>query len=140
MRCPMDRRILVVISMLLVFFMAGGFPLQAQSRDAMALLEEAAKAMGGMQSLRSLKNQVIASEGKQFDHAVGTRPGGPGLHSSNLRYARTLDLTRPRLRLEWDGRTLFPRQESLQYLEIIDGSVGLLEEHGSKQSRLHTAR
>jgi glyoxylase-like metal-dependent hydrolase (beta-lactamase superfamily II) len=136
----MDRRILVVLSMLLVFFMAGGFPLQAQSHDAKALLEEAAKAMGGMQSLRSLKNQVIASEGKQFDHAVGTRPGGPGLQASNFRYALTRDLTRPRLRLDWDGRTLFPRQESLQYLEVIDGSVGLLEEHGSKQSRLHPAR
>jgi len=43
----MDRRIFGVFSMVLVFLIAGGFPLQAQSPDAKALLEEAAKAMGG---------------------------------------------------------------------------------------------
>jgi len=38
----MERRILGVLSIILVILMAGGFPLQVQSRDAKALLDEAA--------------------------------------------------------------------------------------------------
>ena len=57
----MSKRIFSVLSLVLVFLMAETFPAQAQSSDAKALLEEAVKAMGGMQALRSLKNEVVES-------------------------------------------------------------------------------
>lgn len=85
----MSKRICGVLSLVFVFLAAEAFPVQAQSADAKALLEEAARAMGGMKALRSLKNQVVESEGKQFEHASPQRPLGPSKQVSRFRY--TLD-------------------------------------------------
>ena len=126
----MSQRISGVLSLVLFFLVAEAFPVQAQSTDAKALLDEAAKAMGGTQALRSLKNEVVESEGKQFEHAQAKRPGGPGRQTTEFRYTATRDLSQPRLRLEWDARILYPRDDSLRYVEIIDGSIGLLQEGG----------
>jgi len=140
----MSQKISGVLSLVLLFLLAGTFPVQAQSSDAKVILDEAAKAMGGAQALRFLKNEVVESEGKQFEHAQAKRPGGPGRQTTEFRYTLTRDLSQPRLRLEWDARTLYPREDSLKYMEIIDGSVGLLQEGApgasAKQSRLHPAR
>ena len=140
----MSQRISGVLSLVLVFLLAGAFPVQAQSSDAKVLLEEAATAMGGTQTLRSLKNEVVESQGKQFEHAQAKQPNGPARQTTEFRYTATRDLNQPRLRLEWDARILYPRDDSLRYVEMIDGSVGLLQEGGSgaggKQSRLHPAR
>jgi len=140
----MIKKICGLLSLIVVALLSGALPLPAQSSDAKALLEEAAKAMGGMQALRSLKNQVVESEGKQFDHTSGRQPGGPSRQVTSFRYTLTRELTQPRLRLEWDGKTSYPREDTLRYLEVIDGSAGLLQEEGggaaSKQSRLHPAR
>ena len=126
------------LSTVMVIIAAGSAPLHAQS-TAKALLEEAAKAMGGTQALRSLKNQVVESEGKQFEPAQAQRPGGPTRHAANFRSTLTRDLTQPRLRLEWDARTYYPREDALKYVEVIDGSVGSLMEN-AKPIRLHPAR
>ena len=77
------RKQLVVLCLLLVFSLGRTGSVQAQSADAKALLEQSAKAMGGMQALRSLKNQVVESEGKQYDSSSTPRPGGaPDKHFS----------------------------------------------------------
>lgn len=140
----MSKKICHAFSLFLIYLLSGTLPAQAQSADAKALLEEAAKAMGGWPALRSLKNQVVESEGKQFEHAQAKRPGGPGRETTHFRYTITRDLSQPRLRLEWDAKILYPRDDSLRYLEIIDGADGLLQEGapgaGGKQSRLHAAR
>ncbi|HEX9443609.1 MAG TPA: MBL fold metallo-hydrolase [Candidatus Binatia bacterium] len=126
-------------------------PAAAQSPDARALVEQAAKAMGGLAALRALKSEVIESEGKQFEHASAKRPGDPSRQTGRFRYTLTRDLARPRLRLDWNSQRLGARAESIHYLEVIDAggaldaggglnvAVGLLEE-GGKQSRLHPAR
>ena len=38
-----------------------------QAQSAKAIVDQAAKAMGGMNALRAIRNEVIESEGKQFD-------------------------------------------------------------------------
>ncbi|HEY7557646.1 MAG TPA: MBL fold metallo-hydrolase [Candidatus Binatia bacterium] len=126
------------LSTVMVIIAAGVAPLQAQS-TARALLEEAAKAMGGLQALRSLKNQVVESEGKQFEPAQAQRPGGPTRHAASFRYILTRDLTQPRLRLEWDAQTHYPSVGPLKYVEVVNGSVGSLME-AAKPVRLHPAR
>jgi len=140
----MIQRICAVLSLVFVVLVAGTFPAQAQSSDAKALLGESAKAIGGMKALRSLKNQVVESEGKQFDSSSTPRPLGPTRQITTFRYTLTRDLTQPRLRLDWESRPLSPGAQSIRYVEVIDGSVGLLEEGGAgtagKQSRLHPAR
>jgi glyoxylase-like metal-dependent hydrolase (beta-lactamase superfamily II) len=119
---------------------AGAFAADARSSEARALLEQAAKAMGGMTALRALKSQLVESQGKQFEHASVERPGGPSRHTADFHSTLTRDLTGPRLRLDWESRLLGRRVETIRYVEVIDGPVGLLEESAGKQSRLHPAR
>ena len=116
--------------------------LYAQWTGAKGFLEEAAKAMGGLPALKALKNQVIESEGKQFDSSSTARPGGPTRQISTFRTTLTRDLAQPRLKMEYEGKSLLARQ-AIPWVEIIDGEVGLLREGagaGAKQSRLHPAR
>jgi glyoxylase-like metal-dependent hydrolase (beta-lactamase superfamily II) len=137
----MRKRFVFIVSILLVFSLGRTSSAHAQSSDAKASLEQSAKAMGGMQTLRSLKNQVVESEGKQFDSSSTPRPGGPTRQITSFHSTLTRDLTQPRMRLVWDSKTLGARGD-VRYVEVIDGSVGLLQEadSGGKQSRLHPAR
>ena len=113
----------------------------AQAQNAGALIDQAAKAMGGMEALRAINNQVVESEGKQFNSAPIAQLG-PQRQISNFHYTLTRDLTQPRLRLEWNGGGS-ARNENLRFVEVIDGSVGLLLEGdamNAKPSRLHPGR
>jgi glyoxylase-like metal-dependent hydrolase (beta-lactamase superfamily II) len=140
----MSDRIRGILSLVILYWIAGTIPAQAQSSDARTLLQEAAKAMGGVPALHTLKNQVVESEGKQFDHTSTQRPGAPSQQVAVFRSTLTRDLTQPRLRLEWDAQTSYPRDATVRWVEVIDGSVGLLQEGGpgaaAKSSRLHPAR
>ena len=137
----MRKRIFKVFSLLFVLLLLATVSAQAQSTAPKTLLEQTAKAMGGVPLLSSLKNQVVESEGKQFDSSSTPRPGGVARQITTFRYTLTRDLTQPRLKLEWDSKSLGARDD-VRYVEIIDGDVGLLQETGTtgKQSRLHPAR
>lgn len=113
-------------------------PAQAHAAAA-SLLENMARAMGGLPALRASNNQIIESEGKQFDSSSTQRPLGPTRQISTFRYTLTRDLTQPRLRLEWDGRNS-ARNENVRFVEVIDGAIGMLQEGNSKQARLHPGR
>ena len=134
---------LVLLFLLILLFVSGqAGSLLAQPSGARALLEGSAKVMGGLPALRALKNQVVESEGKQFDSSSTQRPGGPTRQISTFRYTLTRDLTRPRLRLQWDAKNPGDRPAT-PWLEVIDGPVGLLREGAgarAKESRLHPAR
>ena len=138
----MRPRLFCVILLALFFSPFKAAPLHAQSPGAKALLEDTAKAMGGLQALHSLKSQVVESEGKQFDSSSTPQPGGATRQISTIRYTLTRDLAQPQLKMEFEGKSLGAR-EAIPWVEIIDGSVGLLQEGagaGAKQSRLHPAR
>ncbi|MGB7951237.1 MAG: MBL fold metallo-hydrolase, partial [Candidatus Binatia bacterium] len=89
----------------------------------------------------ALKSQVVESEGKQFDSSSTAQPLGPTRQITTFRYTLMRDLTRPRLRLEWEGQSLATKQ-TVRFIEIIDGSTGMLQEGGDsgKQMRLHPGR
>jgi glyoxylase-like metal-dependent hydrolase (beta-lactamase superfamily II) len=113
-----------------------------QAQSAKAIVDQAARAMGGMNALRALKNENIESEGKQFDSSSTPQPLGPTRQIGTFRYTLTRDLTRPRLRLEWDGGNA-ARNQSIRFIEVIDGDIGMLREGPSdtaKSSRLHPGR
>ena len=113
-----------------------------QAQSAKAIVEQAAKAMGGMNALRALKNEVVESEGKQFDSSSTPQPLGPTRQVSTFRYTLTRDLTQPRMRIEWDGGNS-ARNQSIRFVEVIDGDVGLLREgatNTAKTTRLHPGR
>ena len=124
---------------LVIMFAAEQVPSHAQSPAA--LLQQSANAMGGPTALRALKSQVIESEGKQFDSSSTPQPLGPTRQITAFRYTLTRDLTRPRLRLEWEAQSLGSNQ-TVRFVEIIDGSSGMLQEgEGSgKQIRMHPGR
>lgn len=118
--------------------------LHAQSKEATAVLEETARAMGGLRALRALKNQVLESLGQQFEPEQALRPGGQPRHVADFRYTLTREIARPRVRLEWSGRTFYPREGPVRYLEVIDGDDGLLQDGAeggtSEPTRLHAGR
>ena len=113
-----------------------------QAQSANAIVDRAAKAMGGMNALRAIRNEVIESEGKQFDSASSPQPLGPTRQISTFRYTLTRDLTQPRLRLEWEGGNS-ARNQTIRFVEVIDGDTGSLREGAAdtaKVSRLHPGR
>ena len=99
----------------------------AHGQSAQALVVETAKAMGGVAALREIKNQVVESEGKQFDSSSTPRPLGPTRQISTFRSSLTRDLSQPRMRLEWESRNA-ARGETIRFVEVIEGSTGLLQE------------
>ena len=123
----MPQRIPLIV-ILLSTFLTGQSCVQSGSREARDLLEEAAVAMGGMDALRALRSQVIVSEGKQYEPEQALRPGGPTRMVAEFGYRLLRDLTGPRVRLEWSGQRLYPRQGPVNYVEIIDGEVGSIEQ------------
>ena len=136
----MSGSVRLALLALVVVLAVGREPAHAQS-SAAALLQQSANAMGGPTALRALKTQVIESEGKQFDSSSTPQPLGPTRQITTFRYTLTRDLTQPRLRLEWEGQSLATKQ-TVRFVEIIDGSVGMLLEggDGGKQVRLHPGR
>ena len=113
----------------------------AGAQSANTLINDAVKAMGGMSALRALKSQAVEAEGKQSNTAfpLQFKPGG---QISSFRYTLTRDLVQPRMKLEWDARHL-TRNEEIRFVEVIDGTAGLLQEGtgaASKQSPLHAGR
>lgn len=76
-------RLLTIISLSVI----GTAPLCAQSMSAKAILYRAVNAMGGMAALRAVKNQVVESEGKQFDSssmATCVRPKPASRHGKSI--------------------------------------------------------
>jgi glyoxylase-like metal-dependent hydrolase (beta-lactamase superfamily II) len=136
----MYRSIRLALLALVVMLAVAQAPGHAQS-PAAALLQQSANAMGGLTALRALKTQVIESEGKQFDSSSTPQPLGPTRQITTFRYTLTRDLTRPRLRLQWEGQSLGSNQ-TVRFVETIDGSTGMLQEggDGGKQARLHPGR
>lgn len=131
-------RLLLIFALSLLFAQ----PLHAQSLSAKTLIDRSAQAMGGMAALRAIKNQVVESEGKQFDSSSSPRPLGPTQQISTFTYTLTRDLTQPRVKIEWASR-LLERDVSVRFVEVIDGDVGALQEgdpKSAKQSRLHPGR
>jgi glyoxylase-like metal-dependent hydrolase (beta-lactamase superfamily II) len=129
----------LVLATLVIVIAVAQAPGQAQSPSG--ILQQSASAMGGPTALRALKTQMIESEGKQFDSSSTPQPLGPTRQITTFRYTLTRDLTRPRLRLEWEAQSLASKQ-TVRFVEIIDGSSGMLQEGGDsgKQIRLHPGR
>lgn len=125
-------RLLVAVTLTIWFF-----PDALHAQSAQTLIQDAAKAMGGMAALRAIKSQTVEAEGKQFD-AVFPLQHKPGRQITSFRSTLLRDLTQPRMRLEWDGRQL-SRNEEVRFVEVIDGSAALLEE-GKKSNLLHSGR
>ena len=112
------------------------------AQSAKTLVDQALNAMGGMSALRAVKNQVIESEGKQFDSSSTPKPLGPTRQISTFRYTLTRDLTQPRIRLHWESGNS-ARGHSIRFIEVIDGDIGSLQEGdptSAKQTRLHPGR
>ncbi len=82
----------LVLAVLSVFTVSAA----ARAQSAQALIRETAKTMGGIAALRAIKNQVVESEGKQFDSSSTPRPLGPTRQISTFRSSLTRDLTQPR--------------------------------------------
>ena len=85
----MLKQIRAVPFLIVMLLALANSPSLAQAPAAVALLQETAKAMGGLAALRALNNQVIESDGKQFDSSSTNQPLGPTRQISTFRYTLT---------------------------------------------------
>jgi glyoxylase-like metal-dependent hydrolase (beta-lactamase superfamily II) len=138
----MDRTMRLALGFILIMLA----PAAAHAQTAAGLLQQSAQAMGGLAALRAVKTQAVESEGKQFDSSSTQQPLGPTRQINTFRYTLTRDLTRPRLRLEWQGQSLTGNPPA-RWIETIDGDIGMLQEGSgrrgegeAKPSRLHPGR
>src|SRR5262249_53760376 len=139
----MDRTIRLALFFILIVLPPAG----AHAQTAAALLQQSAQAMGGLKALQTLHNQVIESEGKQFDSSSTPQPLGPTRQIGTFRYTLTRHLTQPRLRLQWEAQSLTGNPPA-RWVETIDGDVGMLREdsgrrvegEAAKPTRLHPGR
>ncbi len=132
-------------SLALLALCVASIPAQAQRDEATAILEESGQAMGGLQALRGLTTEVLEGSGQQFEPEQGLRSGDAARHVADFRYTLTRQSDEPRLRLEWNARMFYPRQGAVQFIEIIDGEYGLLQETteeggASSTTRMHPGR
>ena len=63
----MWTRKLIRFSLLLLVLSVANIPALAQNGEATAILEETAHAMGGVEALHALINQVLEGSGQQFE-------------------------------------------------------------------------
>ena len=126
---------------LLAFVLISMAAVSVHAQSAKTLVEQAAQAMGGMAALRVVKNQLIESEGKQFDSSSTPKPLGSTRQISTFRSTLTRDLARQRLKLDWESRNS-ARGQSVRFVEVIDGDIGSLQEGegNNKEIRLHAGR
>ena len=99
---------------------------EAHAQSAAALLRRSADAMGGLAALGALKNQVVESEGKQFDSSSTQQPLGPTRQINTFRYTLTRDLTQPRLRLQWAAQSL-GGNPPIERVEPVAGTYGKMK-------------
>src|SRR5262245_19972094 len=114
----------------------------AAAQSARALVDQAAQAMGGIAALRAIRNQIVESEGKQFDSSSTPKPLGPTRQISTFRYTLTRELDPSKVKLDWESGNS-ARNQSIRFVEIIDGDIGSLQEgeaNSAKPSRLHPGR
>lgn len=140
----MNPRLLPLVLVFVSFLFAGQLSAQSPNTDARTLLEEAADAMGGLEVLRGLENQVIVSEGRQFEPEQSLVPNGPGRHVADFTITVVREPANQRVRIDWNGRRYYPRDNPVRYVEVINGSKGFLEEPGGqgdiRKTPLHAAR
>src|SRR5689334_8587341 len=124
----MHRTIRLGLGFILIMLL----PAAGHAQTAAALVQQSAQAMGGLAALRALKAQAVEGEGKQFDSSSTQQPLGPTRQINTFHYSLTRDLTRPRLRLEWEAKSL-GGNPPIRYTETIDGDVGMLQEGSGRR-------
>jgi glyoxylase-like metal-dependent hydrolase (beta-lactamase superfamily II) len=131
------RRFVAIVVFVLLF--ASPLPAAAQNKihspvqSAIGLLKETAQALGGLDRIRALKNQVVVSEGHHYEPQQALRPGGPPRHVSDYHSTVIRDPANKRLRQEWDAQILYVFQAHVRHVLTINGVLGSVESTGDEK-------
>jgi len=85
------------------------------------------EAMGGLERIRAVKNQVIISEGDYFEPQQALTPSGQPRHVSHFRAETTRELGSGRLREDWGAEIFYVFKAHVRYVRIVNGGFGLVE-------------
>ena len=88
-------------------------------------LHQIAEAMGGLERIRAVKNQVVISEGDYFEPQQALTPSGPPRHVSHFRAEMTRELGSGRFRQDWSAEIFYVFKAHVRYVRIIDGRLWL---------------
>ncbi|HXV21635.1 MAG TPA: MBL fold metallo-hydrolase, partial [Desulfuromonadales bacterium] len=120
-------RFLVIPAFVLVLALAGCGGNGGGSGGQTATLQSTTQALGGEAAIQDLTTQRIVASGQWFEPEQTFQPGDPPLPVSTFSYTLNQDLAGDRFRFDWKREVTFPFVQSLDYAEVIDGNLGLVE-------------
>ena len=100
---------------------------------AKAIIAETARALGGLDRIRALRNQVIVSEGQFFEPQQALRPDGPPRHVSDYKMTEERESANQRLRQDWDADIHYVFKGHAHYIRVINGDLGSIESRGEER-------
>jgi glyoxylase-like metal-dependent hydrolase (beta-lactamase superfamily II) len=95
------------------------------SQTVLAILDEAAAAIGGWTALQSIRCVHLDSEGQDWEPWQAYDVGGT-VDVSTFRVATDLDLGAGTSRVEMDAEVVYPWPHRVTYVEITDAEAGML--------------
>ncbi|HET9943395.1 MAG TPA: MBL fold metallo-hydrolase [Terriglobia bacterium] len=105
--------------------------------DALQVLDKAAAAMGGWDTLNRITRQEIQSSGVDWEPLQTSEPTAEPRQINSFKQAILVDYRKHRLRLTFDAARTYPTAAPVKFVEVIDGDTGMLE---SNKERLHPSR
>jgi hypothetical protein len=104
-----------VLFIVLLLSLLCGTERAAFAQPARTYLDTALAAMGGRETLLSLKSQRIVSHGENFEPEQALRPGAEPRKVSTFSCTLVRDLNSGRLRYEWQRESVYPVALSWRY-------------------------
>ncbi len=98
----------------------------AFAQPARTYIDSALLAMGGRETLLTLKSQRIVSHGENFEPEQAVRPGADPRRVSTFSCTLVRDLTTGQVRYEWQRESVYPFALSWRYTEILNGDQGAI--------------
>ncbi len=95
-------------------------------RDAHQALLKMAQAMGGLERLKSVKQERIVASGSRFEGEQTFLPGEPALHVADFSYDLTQQYEQRRSHNQWQVDAHYPAINHFNYREVINGEHGAI--------------
>jgi hypothetical protein len=118
---------LVSLAFVLMLALAGCGGGGGGSGGQTATLQSTTLALGGEAAIQGLTMQRILASGQWFEPEQTFQPGDPPLPVSTFSYTLNQDFAGDRFRFDWNREVTFPFVQSLDYAEVIDGNLGLVD-------------
>lgn len=103
---------------------SGGGSGAGSSADAVALLDRALAAQGGVAAVGALRGLALTGTETYSEPEQSFQPGGPARPGGEGRFTLTRDLTAGTARIEWVKQLVYPGPREYRYTELVTPTAG----------------